>query len=636
MARGRDLLERLRGEEQKLLRELEECRADISEISGEETGPGVTSLADFMSERLTDFEWLIGGSIAAGSVGMLVADPGIGKAQPLDARVLTPGGWRRIGDIRVGDEVIGGSHGGAVRVTGVFPRGIQPIYEVSLRDGHKVRCAGDHLWLARKRTPGGRDGAWAVYRTDEMEELQWVGGKRPWSIPFCPPVTFAETGSELPLHPYLLGVYLADGTSGTSVVIHDGDEDVLERCLATLPREDAGSPHSVRGLYVKRRVRRKVGGSETSMALSRLGLHGLRSWEKFIPEQYLLAPADDRLELLRGLLDTDGYVGSHNIEFSSASKALTDGVVFLAMSLGLRATAARGSKSGYVSKLTGKRVECLTRYRTSILVPDGVGIVPVSSTAAMGRFRKLAASERKNSVGRNVYTIERNGEAECVCISVDDPGGLYVTDGFAVTHNTTCLVQIALCLAAGRDPFDNAHVARAVPVLYLAAEGSRAAFQNRVRTAANSLAIPNSVNWYVQDKGVSSFNVASPEFESMVRRSKAGMAILDTIGYFWKGDENSAVEWKAGIMVPLRKLVGKYGTTFLLVHHQVKASQDRKGWQKGRGTSAMFADLDFYLRMEPVEGDVTCARRTLYQDKNKYGVTQRWDLTFDAHSARFR
>lgn len=210
--------------------------------------------------------------------------------------------------------------------------------------------------------------------------------------------------------------------------------------------------------------------------------------------------------------------------------------------------------------------------------------------------------------------------------------GMLVAD--PTIGKTTLLVQIALCLAAGRAPFYNAHVARGVPVLYLAAEGSRAAFQNRVRTAASALGVPNTVNWYIQDRSVTSFDVDSRDFAAMVRRAGARLVICDTIGYFWSGDENSAVEWKAHVMKPLRRLAAD-GITFILVHHQVKASPDRAGWQKGRGTSAMFADLDFYLRMEPVEGDVSGTRRTLHQDKNKYGEVRRWDLTFDPANARF-
>ena len=82
-------------------------------------------------------------------------------------------------------------------------------------------------------------------------------------------------------------------------------------------------------------------------------------------------------------------------------------------------------------------------------------------------------------------------------------------------------------------------------------------------------------------------------------------------------------------------MVARYGCTFLLVHHQVKATINRTGWQKARGTSAMFADLDFFWQLEPVEGDDVGTARNLVQSKNKYGQTQRWDLRFDAAAARF-
>jgi len=75
-----------------------------------------------------------------------------GNAQPLDEPVLTPSGWRAIGSLNVGDEVVGSS-GEVVRVTGVYPQGVKPVYV--FRCGERVtRCCGDHLWRATPATSG--------------------------------------------------------------------------------------------------------------------------------------------------------------------------------------------------------------------------------------------------------------------------------------------------------------------------------------------------------------------------------------------------------------------------------------------------------------------------------------------------
>ena len=200
---------------------------------------------------------------------------------------------------------------------------------------------------------------------------------------------------------------------------------------------------------------------------------------------------------------------------------------------------------------------------------------------------------------------------------------------------TCLLVQIALCLAAGRDPFYDARVTGKFPCLYVAAEGARGAFQNRVDTARKTLGVDKSVGWFIHPPNVTDYKIGSANLERMIDKSEAKFVVLDTVSHLWTGDENSSVEWKKGCLQPLLKLVAKYGCTFMLVHHFVKASQERQGWQRARGTSAMFSDLDAFYQLEAVDGDETRMKRALIQSKNKFSTTRRWDLTFDAVNARF-
>lgn len=68
-----------------------------------------------------------------------------GKSQPVDELVLTPTGWVKMGDIKVGDYVIG-SDGEATRVVGVYPQGERDIYKITFHNGAEVRCDTEHLW----------------------------------------------------------------------------------------------------------------------------------------------------------------------------------------------------------------------------------------------------------------------------------------------------------------------------------------------------------------------------------------------------------------------------------------------------------------------------------------------------------
>jgi RecA-family ATPase len=233
------------------------------------------------------------------------------------------------------------------------------------------------------------------------------------------------------------------------------------------------------------------------------------------------------------------------------------------------------------------------------------------------------------------FLAERNTDFEWLIGGSLAADSVVMVAGDPATGKTTLLVQIALCLAAGRAPFYDAHVAGPIPCLYIAAEGSRGAFQARVATARKALGIAPGAAWFIQKRGTTDFRIGSPTLEAMVAKTKAKLVVLDTIGYFHTGDENNANDWKRCVMVPLRNLIARHGCTFLLVHHFVKASPDRQGWQRARGTSAMFADLDAFYQLEAAEGDPVGDKRVLVQSKNKYGLTRRWHLTFDAQNARF-
>ena len=195
--------------------------------------------------------------------------------------------------------------------------------------------------------------------------------------------------------------------------------------------------------------------------------------------------------------------------------------------------------------------------------------------------------------------------------------GVVVMCADAGIGKTTLIAQMTVCLTTG-SPFVGYEVDQAVPTLTVAAEGSRLAFRNRFMATCRSLRVDTAgLSWYVQPDKMTDYMIGSPKLEQMIEKSRAKLVVLDTLGYFHKGDENDANDWKRHVMQPLRSLIGKYGCSFVLVHHHSKGA-DRHGWQKGRGTTAMFADCDVWLRLEKAEGCGEDAR-DLHVDKNKYG-----------------
>ncbi|MGO8951678.1 MAG: SNF2 helicase-associated domain-containing protein, partial [Ktedonobacterales bacterium] len=139
----------------------------------------------------------------------LADDMGLGKAQPLESGVLTPTGWKPMGDIQVGDAVIN-SQGGTSHVIGVYPQGDQDIYRVEFTDGSTTECSEQHLWYVNTPLRRSRGYAGRVLQLSAIREtLKDSVGNNQHFIPLVQPLKFAE--GTLPIAPYLLGVLLGDG-----------------------------------------------------------------------------------------------------------------------------------------------------------------------------------------------------------------------------------------------------------------------------------------------------------------------------------------------------------------------------------------------------------------------------------------
>ena len=227
--------------------------------------------------------------------------------------------------------------------------------------------------------------------------------------------------------------------------------------------------------------------------------------------------------------------------------------------------------------------------------------------------------------------VRESGEFEWIVGSLIAEGSVTMVAAEPRLGKTTLLVQLALCLSAGVG-FLDFHVPRAARTLYVLAEGSRHAFRARFRTACASLQLdPDGVDWWIQPAGEMDFLLRGNDVERLVGASGAKLVILDTLGYFHGGDENDASEWKRYVMAPLRSMAVRHGCAFVLVHHYGKSVPGRSRWERGRGSSAMFGDVDHWLGLERVElsrdeeqlGDARklelAQRRELFIEKNKYG-----------------
>lgn len=376
--------------------------------------------------------------------------PGAGKAQPLYSKVLTPNGFIQMGDVKIGTKVIAGN-GKTANVIGVYPQGKRKIYEITLDDGSKCRCSDNHLWQVQSRCDRQYESRTGKHRVrtlklSDMLDNICIGAecRANYSIDYVKPIEFKQ--KEFIIHPYVMGALLGDGGfSGNSVRFSSNDKEVIEKVNELLP-ENYKLKHISNYDY---RIKGCEGnnskcGSVVTNELKKYGLYGKHSFEKYIPKDYMYASKEQRLWLLRGLLDTDGSCEEKGIEYTTTSGTLARNIIELVHSLGGYASVKE--KETHYTK-DGKRIKCRKSYRVTIQFWEDS-----ENVFYLTRYKEKYKPKRKN-VKRFIVNVEYIGEEECQCIMIDDESHLYITDDYIVTHNTT-IEKFFACLVIGWYPKD--------------------------------------------------------------------------------------------------------------------------------------------------------------------------------------
>ncbi|UYZ58339.1 SNF2-related protein [Hymenobacter latericus] len=358
--------------------------------------------------------------------GCLADDMGLGKAQPLHARILTPTGWTTMGEVQIGDEVIN-AQGGRSRITGVFPQGEKEIFRVTFTDGATAECCAEHLWAVQSPVQKHRGQGFRVKELRELRhDLHDKHGNTKWFVPVVQPVAFAPR--PVTIDPYFLGLLLGDGCfRQNSIALSSGDTEIVAYATEALPKglRVRRNPGSYDYAFVK-----DTGWTNQLMQqVKHLGLKGKGSKDKFIPEDYLFNDVPTRVALLQGLMDTDGYVSASGdvCQFTTTSAQLAEGLTSLVQSLG--GTAKRTSKTP-TYRYAGELRTGMVAYTLTLSLPPDV--MPFRLARKLALYRP----KTKYLPYRGIKSVERVGSMPAQCIAVDAPDRLYVTDNFVVTHNT--------------------------------------------------------------------------------------------------------------------------------------------------------------------------------------------------------
>jgi len=366
----------------------------------------------------------------------------------VDTKVVTPFGYRRIGDLKAGD-IISATDGGMQRVVYRQDHGKLPAYRLTFIDGSSVIASYDHLWnvrrtcyISKKRHLNGLDlkDDWRVWTTQMI--VDFLQKKKDGDlknghivVPLCEPVKFTQgigRGRRPNFDPYIYGALLGDGCT-TDTVIKQG------KCLLESEPNQVVEEFELAGIDMGN-IRYKEGSLSNSYAIRNESLiedliyfdiagHG--ALDKYVHKYFLFGNVDERWAILQGLMDTDGTVDSRgHCSFTSISEQLAKDVKFLVNSLGGVATISK-HEAGYRNE-EGEYVRCNDAYEVYIRIKDSERLFRLPYKKARCREYNGGISEYT----RRIVDFEYLGEQECCCIAVDNANSLFMVEDFIVTHNS--------------------------------------------------------------------------------------------------------------------------------------------------------------------------------------------------------
>lgn len=420
---------------------------------------------------------------------LLLDAPGLGKAVSLDTSVYTPTGKTTMGELKVGDFVID-KEGNPCKVLAVYDHDNLNMYRVTFTDGLTVDCCEDHLWLLS-------DGRvvptkWFLENDCRKSYRRIDSKEKPYYVPLTKPIQFVH--QNVPIQPYLLGVLLGDGSISKSIDITTVDEHIVNKVRENLPEnlqlkkcapisyricQKEGQVITNRGyvwyadgvrigsgkevcrylglptdntnlMYKKldeikysinqnslyagsRWSYRREAGNPLHQDLLDLGLFGCTSHTKFIPDVYKYNTVEVRMDVLRGLFDTDGYAAKDNhLDYSTVSEKLCDDVREIVESLGGICHKHVG-QAKYNGKCTG------LSYSLTIRVADPSLFVTLPRKKELLGARSNGGNPRRRFAKIEPITLKVGR-----CITVDSPSKTYLIEGCCVTHNTLQMLYLAL------------------------------------------------------------------------------------------------------------------------------------------------------------------------------------------------
>ena len=357
-------------------------------------------------------------------------------AHPYYEKVFTPDGWKNWGDINIGDKLFN-SYGGVTNVVNIPIDKVLPYYKLTFRDGREVHASYDHLWQVKIRGHKNEE----ILTTEELLSVykkERVKNDRIPSGVECVCKIMNHNGIQLPfketkVDPYTFGLLLGDGCFRH------------KSCYFTQMEED----FNIESKYIPYNTVKwnskygyKIDIPNWKSILKYYGLNNAKSEAKFIPDEFKYNSKKVRLNILKGLFDTDGTANRGMPEIVTVSERLRDDIIFIARSLGYNAYYTI-SKTGYIKD--DIKVRCKNAYRIVVYAEEEIFNLPRKK--ALIHYDSGNAKSRKE--GTIITNIEYIGETQCKCVEVDSVDSCYLIGDFIKTHN--CAKSYSLAAIMGHN-----------------------------------------------------------------------------------------------------------------------------------------------------------------------------------------
>ena len=414
---------------------VDRAQAEVYEVTERRAAEDYLPLRDLMDGALTEIEAIAnrGGQMVGvptgfadldaltnglhpGQLIILAARPALGKALALDTPIATPSGWITMGDIRPGDDVLD-EQGRPTRVVAISETWHdRPCYRLTFSDGSSLVADEQHEWLTQTRASRKSAQAAAVgyNRTRNQRTFAQVrttaeiartlrcptqDARFNHSIVNTRPLDLPD--ADLPIAPYVLGVWLGDGTSAAAHFTSADPEIAM-----FIEAEGLDVPY----------------------------LGNLR-YNKHIPRPYLRASEEQRRALLAGLLDTDGTItSSGNVQLTTTARRLADEAYELIVSLGYRCSIS-------TKRVRGRTEASSTAYNLNFTTLDEVFRLP---RKVLLHKERMAGKSSARIGNRFVTSVEPVPSVPVRCIQVASDSHLFLAGRAMVpTHNSTLALDVA-------------------------------------------------------------------------------------------------------------------------------------------------------------------------------------------------